>query len=257
MNVVCLCPTFRHPELLANSLALWERQDYPKENRRLVILDDGQTFDNQEGDGWRLVSMPRRMASIVDKYNLLLSLAESFAHPAAGATWSRVDAVLVWEDDDVYLPGYISAHVAALAACKGSGWSKPATVWSDYTQRLELEPADGRFHSTLAMSLGAVKRVGGWPDTQRADFDQQLMNKLREVVGPPVRPWSDVGQHIPFVYSWHTGAAHCQSTMRAPDDETWYQRGEEAYKKVMPVGRLVPHLDERSRRLAGMLEVAL
>ena len=49
-----------------------------------------------------------------------------------------------------------------------------------------------------------------------------------------------------YVYAWHTGAAHCQSTMRSPDDETWYDRGAEAYKPVPFVGKLVPKFYQRT-----------
>src|SRR5690606_23546913 len=73
--VVALCPTFRHPDLLANSVALWKRQDYPLDRRRLVILDDAGTFDPQRGPGWELHAAPGRFPSLPAKYNALVALA--------------------------------------------------------------------------------------------------------------------------------------------------------------------------------------
>ena len=239
--VTAVCPTFRHPELLANSVALWQAQDYPLDRRVLLILDDDPTFDPQVALGWELYAIPGRLPTISAKYNTLLGQMPSYT-----------DVVAVWEDDDFYLPGYISSHVKAL---RGAEFSKAATVLSDYTGQLVIENAEGRFHSSRAFRAGLIKRVGGWPDTRRADFDQQLMNSLAVAAGGRVaRPWADT-ERPEFVYHWHTGAAHCQSTMRSPDDETWYDRAEQSYQKVPFVGKLVPKLSEKTIGIFKELEI--
>lgn len=242
MFIVALCPTFRHPELLANSVALWEMQDYPAEKRMLFILDDDPTFDDavSEEGRWVLGATKYRRSTISSKYNEMLGWTQ-IRRPV-------VDAILVWEDDDIYFPNYVSAHAKAL---ENAEYSKPAVVLTDYLstrqkQRIVKESAVGRFHSTIGARMDLIRRVGGWPDTKRADFDQQLMSKLYEQANRVVSPWGyDAQDHeIPFIYRWHSGAAHCQSTMRSPDDETWYDRGEQAYKKVPFVGKLEPKLDD-------------
>ena len=233
--VTAICPTFRHPELLANSLALWLGQDYPLSLRTLLIFDDDPTFDDQVGHAWEVFTSPRRIPTISDKYNILLERMYNFT-----------DIVAVWEDDDFYLPGYISAHVRAL---KDAEYSKARTVLSDYTGKLAVEGADGRFHSSMAFRTALIKRVGGWPETKRADFDQQLMAKLRQHAKGIAAPWT-VDERPEFIYHWNTGAAHCQSTMdRGPEDETWYDRAEQSYKKVPFVGKLVPKLSEKTIRI--------
>lgn len=239
--VTALCPTFRHPKLLANSVALWNLQDYPPERRWMMILDDDPTFVSQSvgGERWVLESHPNRFPSISDKYNYLL-----------GRVPVETEIILVWEDDDIYLPGYVSAHANALRNAK---YSKPNVILTDYlstpsTLRITQESAVGRFHSTIGARRDLLTSVGGWPDTKRADFDQQLMSSLlKEANGHATVPWDE--QNIQFIYRWHSGAAHCQSTMRSPDDETWYERGEKAYAKVPFVGRLVPKLDEFTTRM--------
>ena len=242
--VTAICPTFRHPTLLASSLALWLSQDYPAERRELIILDDGQTFDVQDGPNWMLWSETHRRRSLPDKYNALLS----YARPHA-------DIFLVWEDDDTYLPGYVRWHVDAMQRT-GAEFSKPSRVLSDYTGEIAEESrTNGRFHSSMAFTADLIRRIGGWPDTKRADFDQQLISRLKAEARGICDPAEGDGP-LQYVYGWRTGAAHCQSTMRAPDDETWYERGAEAYKEVPFVGRLVPQYDERTLKILEQLGVA-
>ena len=230
MIIAAICPTFRHPDLLANSVAMWNTQDYPKEKRLLLILDDAGTFHTQYGDEFLLIGCNTRFPSLPAKYNALL-----------GHLPPKVDAVAIWEDDDTYLPDYISSHVAALE--KGP-FSKPKHVWCDSSGKgLLIEEGLGKFHSNMAFSRELIESIGGWPDTKRADFDLQLIANLKKAAGPPVDPWPDP---IPpkFIYRWHTGAAHGQWSMRSPDDETWYDRADEAYKPVAHRGRLVAKFDE-------------
>ena len=99
--VSCLCPTYHRPKLLANAVACFLAQDYPAERRELIIVDDAQEFAPQIGQGWQLVSLSRRFQSLPEKYNALAGLAEG-------------EVFVVWEDDDIYLPHHISAHVNAL-----------------------------------------------------------------------------------------------------------------------------------------------
>jgi len=217
-------------------VALWLMQDYPIENRQLIILDDDPTFHRHGDLGWQLYPVAPRRATISDKYNVLLDLAGPYS----------TDVIMVWEDDDIYLPGYVSAHVAAL---ENAEYSKSEHVLSDYKKgQIIVEPSRGRFHSSMAFRRNLIDRVGGWPDTKRADFDQQLMSALEAEAKGVALPWDDsVPEAIPFIYRWHSGAAHCQSTMKSPDDETWYDRAAESYAEVPFLGNLMPSLDEFSK----------
>lgn len=242
--VVALCPTYRHPKLLANSLQLWIDQDYPLSRRCLIILDDEPTFNNQQGDGWILWAVNKRFDSLPAKYNFLLR--ESIG------LHSSPEIYLVWEDDDLYLPSYVSSHVQALQTAE---YSKSKCVASDYSGSIQIEKSEGRFHSTIGFRKTLIDRIGGWPDTLRADFDMQLMRNLMSNLQDPVngyqQPWDEesLKQDIPFIYRWHSGAAHCQSTMRSPDDTTWYARGEEAYAKVPFEGTLKPCYDNFTKQV--------
>ena len=67
--VSCLCPTYRRPKLLKNSIACFEAQDYPADRRELIILDDAGELQNQTGAGWQIISIQRRFRSLPEKFN--------------------------------------------------------------------------------------------------------------------------------------------------------------------------------------------
>jgi len=204
--VSCLCPTYRRPKLLENSIACFLAQDYPADRRELIVLDDAAELQNQTGDGWQIISIPRRFRSLPEKFNALAGLA-------------RGDILVVWEDDDIYLPHHISTHVRAM---DGHLWSKPSKVLSDYTGEVQEEDATGRFHASLAFTRLALEKVCGWPLTLRGDFDQQLIARLNEL-GLPGNPCTIANPT--YIFRWgSTGAYHGQALMRTPDDEHWYSR---------------------------------
>ena len=226
--VSCLCPTYRRPKLLENSIACFLAQDYPADRRELIVLDDAGELQNQTGDGWQIISFPRRFRSLPEKFNALAGLAQG-------------EILVVWEDDDIYLPHHISSHVAAM---DGHLWSKPSKVLSDYTGQIQEEDATGRFHASLAFTRHAFEKVGGWPLTLRGDFDQQLLARLT-AVGPPADPCY-VAEPA-YVFRWSsTGAYHGQALMRGPENETWYAAAELAALSQHAAEAVAPVLDHQT-----------
>ncbi len=220
--VSCLCPTYRRPKLLENSIACFLAQDYPADRRELIVLDDAGELQNQTGDGWQIISIPRRFRSLPEKFNALAGLACG-------------EILVVWEDDDIYLPHHISSHVTAM---DGHLWSKPSKVLSDYTGQIQEEDATGRFHASLAFTRQAFGQVAGWPLTLRGDFDQQLIARLnsRGIAGDPCEFATPA-----YLFRWgSTGAYHGQALMRGPDDETWYADASSQSSRQEPV-----HVDHK------------
>ncbi len=256
--IVALCPTFRHPTLLANSLALWEMQTYPRTHRHLIIFDDGNTFDEFYGIFHNIRTFKKRFPSLPAKYNAMLEWAYGITLQQGRAA----DAFLIWEDDDIYLPGYVAAHAAVLAAAE---YSKPRWVLTDYPGYVDRERGDGRFHSSIGFQRSLIERIGGWPETKRADFDQALIGRLEQAKLSAGDPWlspqdmaRDVAtpvRDIQYVMGWHTGAAHGQGAMRSPDDETWWDRCPDIYAPVEPIQYLDAKLDNRTIKIFQSLGV--
>ena len=208
--IACLCPTYCRPKLLEKSIQMFLEQDYPEDRRHLCIYDDAPGAIHINGNGWTQFFRIERCPSLPQKFN---ELVNQFAMDL------KPDVFCVWEDDDEYRPWHLSAHAAAL---ERGEFSKPSVVLSDYPGKIVEEPGAGRFHASMAFTRELYQRVGGWPLTKRADFDQQMIALLareaRGVVDPcKIFPPS-------YVFKWHTGHYHGQHEMRSPDDETWYER---------------------------------
>lgn len=219
--IVCLCPTFRRPQLAGNAAACFIHQevDYP---RYLLVWEDGGALEPLETSILEVI-VSERLPDLGTKYN---RLAET-----AIRKWNA-EYLAVWEDDDIYLPWYLRTHLEAIQQT-GAAWSKPSRVYSTYTGRLQEEPAAGRFHGSLFLTRRAWEAVR-WPENGRADFDQQLMAALTERFGPPADPLT-ICPYPGYVFRYgSTGAYHAQWFMRAPEDRTWYWAVESAAPPIKP-----------------------
>ncbi len=131
-------------------------------------------------------------------------------------------------------------------------WAAATMVGSLYTGQLLLEPAHGRFHAQTVVCVDLLRQMNGWPNTRRADFDQQFLARLKRIGGNS----ADIlayGYRPSYIFRWRsTGAPHAQAYMRDPADEEWYQRAWEAARDafggnhcVGPI-RLAPQWDAES-----------
>lgn len=236
MKITALCPTFRHPQLLANSLAMWEWQSYPEKDRYLYICDDGGTFDSQRGPNWEIVSVPTRFPSLTSKYNWMLANAPS------------ADVYAIWEDDDIYLPDYFDAHYNVL---QNHDYSRPLVSRCHYGNK--IENVNLHYHASQMFSSELIHKINGWPDTKRADFDFTLRDRLAYYAKSIGAPWvrSEDSQFIMGFSS--TGAAHCSSNMKSFEDETWYDRCVETYDRVPKQDKLIAKLDKRTEAVLTAL----
>lgn len=214
-TVACLCPTYGRPKhLIANTIACYLAQDYPEERRELLILDDlgnVRIDDELAQRGVKVISTSQRYKSLPDKYNALRKL-------------SNATVQIVWEDDELYLPHHVSSYVDVLFANR---WSHPATVWSTYTGKPDIEQSGGRFHAALGFRTAFLDAIGGWPETDEPNFDQQLI-ALATRNAPPARPNSGPNEIPSYVFRWaDTGATHGQGTMDKGND--WYREAKPQY----------------------------
>jgi hypothetical protein len=236
--VVCLCPTYRRPDLLENAIACFERQDYPADRRLLLAEDDsGELPELTQGDNWSILSHARRYGSLCEKYNAMA------LQPVDA---EECDILMVWEDDDVYLPGHISKHVEAYMRSGSIGkpaWCKPPYAWTthphEYTNLPYTEQTAGRFHASISLTRQMFDAVGGWPNTKELNFDQQFMAAM-DKIAPPLQtthPWT-------YVFRWaDTGAYHGQ----AYGDDWWDRIPHETTPQ--PRDAIVPRLDASAAML--------
>ena len=238
--LVAICPTYNRRRLVENAIACFLAQDYPPHRRQLLVLDDFGDLGSVERDTWSVVSQQTRLPTLPSKYSALAELACT--------RWPDLDALVIWEDDDVYLPRHLLSHGQAL---RSGRWSKPATVLSTHGGTVHEEPSAGRFFASIAFRLELFRAADGFVETARGDFDQQFLSRLQSFGGPPVDTTSDAAPT--YVFRWQeTGAVHGEQFMTGADDETWYGRAGAAVPAPVLQGVPVPRLDVSARELMDL-----
>jgi len=167
LKIAAVCCTYKRPEALRNLLGCFLAQDY--ENRELVILDDAGQYDDQRGDRWRLVSVPDRYPTLGEKRNA-----------AAALVSDDVDAMAVWDDDDVYLPWALSACVAGL---KQARWVRPGKILiarGGVLRQYKTWNGDSRcklFHASWAFDRKLFHEMHGYGKVSNGE-DQAFAKRL-------------------------------------------------------------------------------
>ncbi|MGE3779064.1 MAG: glycosyltransferase family 2 protein [Pirellulaceae bacterium] len=218
MKIAAICCTYKRPGELATVIECFLRQDYPPELRELIVLDDADQYDNQEGHGWRIASLPFRFRTLGEKRNA-----------SAGLVSADVDAYCVWDDDDIYLPWHMSAAAAALA---DADYTIPTVIYNDKRNRLQRKANQYLFHGAWAFRRTAFEQVGGYPFIQSGQ-DQGLLRRFKAA---KLRR-ADPIQHDPrpsYVYRWFTSHSTHISAMGTDGYERLGQNAAERIAKVEP-----------------------
>jgi len=227
MHLVALCPTYGRPSLVRSALALFLGQTLrPGDSAHLLIYADDGLLPSQSGGTspltWEVMAT-----------DTWIPLTAKYAPMLAHA--GHADAWVVWDDDDIYLPWHLQAHAEALV---DGEWSHPSRAWSTYGG-LHLRPlAHRHYHGALAVSGPLMAELGGWPQTDRSNYDQQMLAACLHTAGPP----SDPCHHAPssYCYRWaDTGRDHCSARIR--DGRYQAPRRQEP-----PLQDLTPLLDVRA-----------
>jgi hypothetical protein len=135
--------------------------------------------------------------------------------------------VCVLDDDDVYLPHFLSDHAAVL---EEHPWSYPNHVFSSYGGQMRAEETGGRFWASSAYRLSALEAIGGYGTQTAPHFDQEFIARLHKQHGDPGRV-----KRPGYVYNWEaTNDNHVSYHMVNPT--SWY----EECKPSVPTGSLVP-----------------
>jgi hypothetical protein len=189
VKIAAVCCTYLRPKQLGHLIRCFERQDYAE--RELVILDDAGQYEPAAGERWRLVSVSPRFATLGEKRNA-----------AAGYVSPEVEALAVWDDDDLYLPWALSASVAAL---RQAPWSRPSLVLHPQPDgTLRPHRTGGLFHGGWAYHREVFHRCGGYPAMNNGE-DQALAARFVQARTPQADPIC-LGYQPFYVYVWGSGS---------------------------------------------------
>ncbi len=197
MKIAAICCTYKRPQLLAQAIESFLRQDYPAELRELIVLDDADQYAPQGGKCWQIVSVSQRFRTLGEKRNASAALVSP-----------DVDAYCVWDDDDIYLPWHLSAAAQALA---DADYSIPTALYVDKRTRLERKENQYLFHGAWAFRRSVFDQVCGYPFIQSGQ-DQGLLKRFKSAKlrrGDPIQ----FDDRPSYVYRWYTAHSHHLSAL--------------------------------------------
>lgn len=177
LRIACICPSYRRPDCLRTTLAQFQAQVLETCEAHLFILEDSGLWDGHGGENWDMMSFRYRCDTFGQKFNRLCKMAKDLGY----------DAVVVFEDDDIYLPGHVEAHAKVLASHRYSVPSRKVVdchrkhpigllEWSDL--REETNPLPTGLHGSWAFWLDMWEAVGGYPEMPMDGFDLGFGNRL-------------------------------------------------------------------------------
>jgi len=159
----------------------------------MIVVDDSGLLQPQEGDRWKLVSVPQRFPNLGAKRQFGNDL---LAH---------CDAILTWDDDDVFWPHAISTVAAVLETAP---WAQNRLCYHHRGDSLAVismfgtRDTDWGYGAAWAFRADALRHVGGYESLQGVE-DVPMARKMYAAFGvsansTPSTPWhlyNDQGPH--------------------------------------------------------------
>lgn len=188
--VSCLCLTYARPQLLREAVWSFLQQGYP--NKELIIINDHHEPIELDGEypEIRLFNHPERFANLGQKRNYSAQVAKG-------------EFLLVWDDDDLYLPWRIETTVRHLLAAPDRWAFKPTQAWTS-TNNQGYGLAKNLFHSQLGIRRSAFFQLGGYTDMnsgQDLEFERRIPKERWLRYTAPV-------SELIYLYRWGNGVSH-------------------------------------------------
>jgi glycosyltransferase involved in cell wall biosynthesis len=193
-GVSCLCLTYGRPHLLEEAIESFLRQRWSGEKELIVVNDHPEQELIFEHPEVLIVNLPRRLKTLGEKRNLSAALA-------------RHDNLLVWDDDDIYLPWRIEETMKKLPVeqffkCPHA-WCITGGVWRD-------QPDYNLFHGGTAYTRWLLEAAGGYGFHDGGE-DADLEWRFQIVTPEQGQYWKHTllpKERLYYIYRWGHGSYH-------------------------------------------------
>lgn len=241
--IVCVCPTYRRPDLLKNSVSLFLEQTINIPTT-LLIFDDGVNFNEtalvSKNKLVILKTFDQRFPTLGHKYNKLVETAIEYLN---------AKYIFIWEDDDVYLPFHIEAYMSCFK--RGAAWVKTENVKTYFGANLTTAPGAKSYFASLAFTRQAYDLGIRFLENGQYTFDVIFMKELENKFGSFCDPTKnqEYNWDISYIFRWDTTKNyHGQAYMRGAQN-SWYETVEKITKKPETKEILIPMMDADTETL--------
>lgn len=191
MKLGILTVTYKRPNLLGRAVHCFLSQTY--HNAEMVILDDAGAYRNgdwmakliESGSGlsWRIVSQTERYPDLGTKRAACVDMFSP-----------EVDAIVLWDDDDVFMPNALACHAKAL---EEKPWSQAQWVYERFGDNLGVVPAFGKgsrqekrffgYGGCWSFRMKEYREIGGYRPTTKESRqleDLDIAHRFFDRYGP-------------------------------------------------------------------------
>lgn len=162
-GVSIICPTFGRTAILAECVESFRRQDYQGEMELLIGNDCELQTLYCAISGVECVNFEKTFEFNCAKKNALIKRASH-------------ELLCFWDDDDIYLPKFVSSCVSKL---RDNDKAVRLSRIAHYDGRL-VKRLNGSLYHTMIIRKDAMLAVGGFPENEYGDF--QITKKLIEAI---------------------------------------------------------------------------
>jgi glycosyltransferase involved in cell wall biosynthesis len=192
--VSCLCLTYGRPTLLEEAIESFLRQRWHGPKELLVVNDHPDQHLVFEHPEVIVFNLAKRLRTLGEKRNFSVAVA-------------RYDNLLVWDDDDIYLPWRIEETMKTLPQNRfykcPNAWCVRGGVWLE-------EPEYNLFHGGTAYTRWLFEAAGGYGFLDEGE-DADLEWRFQHVTDKKGEYWKHTilpRERIYYVYRWGHGSYH-------------------------------------------------
>lgn len=225
MRITAICPTYNRTHLLPNVLAMFHAQTHV--DKRLIILDDAGQVASQSMPGVNIISHRTRFGTLGAKFDYLVRAA-IHDDPMGG--------IVLFEDDDVYLPQYMELHAEMLEAGRVS--MPRRKMANDGVGFGKWHYTENTHHGCWGFLPAHYAVCGGYDVTKSEGFDTDFCGRLQQCGTSDPWPEPEIPQYI---YRWFTASKN-GSAFGAGIMES------QGLPEKVRVGRIVGEFDEETER---------
>ncbi len=172
--ISCIMPTYGRPDYVNESVKMFMDQDYPKDRRELIILNDcsGQFFTTEISPehNIKIINKKYRYENLGQKRNATIDLAKG-------------DLIAIWDDDDIYLPWRLSYCQKQMGTHQTSFYrsSEFWAYWGKDSLEVDTSRLDWVCHTNTLFTKNLYKQVDGYPEIDLGE-DRVFFEKVHRVL---------------------------------------------------------------------------
>ena len=219
IDVSAICPTYCRPQLLAECIWSYLRQDFGGTSELFILNDNADQVLFCDAPGVRIVNHQKRFATLGEKYNWMIR--NSHGH-----------YITPYEDDDIFLPHALS-HRVNMMERRGLEYYKLPRAWMvDYGVIKGL--TQNLYYCAGMWTRALFDKTNGCAAVQ-ANADQTIERQLSEQATDYMTDDDQRPESVYYIYCWGGRTAHLSGWGNDPGA---LEKAQDILRRGQPTGKI-------------------